>query len=492
MPTLPTLIAPVPVAADMPGSPFAPLTPNLSGTVRQVNATVTDTDDAIAAAIQGFMDDGGRITFNTGGGPRTVKLTQPLHMDLGSPPIIVDGGDLITLDGDFKTGIFQLADNRTLTVQRLKFINARTDQNGAAINCDFTIQGLTVIDCDFTNCRTREGGPDRGGGAIRAPNSQWTRISGCTFTQCAGSNGGAVNSLGSRLWIIECTFNQNAAFGTGGGSNVGPSGKGGIGGAVYVDNVSNVPAPHELVLSGCVFNANIANDHAGAVFGYMTQGTSSTMTVDACTFAGNVSGLNSGGAIYTLNDTLVMTNSTFNANVSVGDSGALRCDNTTSTVTNCTFTGNQAAIGGAIGKFSGNLTLQNVTIANNTSASFSAGIFSLTSGTVTVNKSIFANNTGVNVGRGWHSDPSFANGGGNIQWPTVGAVPNIPVTVSGTTQGNPILGALGSNGGPTFTRSLGGGSAAINAPGGSGAPAADQRGTARSDGNPDAGSYESP
>lgn len=492
MPTLPPLVAPVPVAANLAGSAFPALSPDLSGTVHIVDATAMVSDAAVQAGIQGFLNGGGRITFNTGGPTRTVKLTSPLHLDFGAPAVIVDGGDLITLDGNFVTGIFELAFNVTLTVQRLRFINARTAQNGAAINAASPIQRLTVIDCEFDDCQTIEGGPDRGGGGIRAWNTQWTRISGCTFTRCAGSNGGAVNSLGSRLHIIECTFNQNAAFGTGGGADAGPSGKGGIGGAVYVDNVSNGPIPHELVISGCVLNANIANDHAGAVMGYMTQGTSSTMTVDASTFCGNVAGVSSGGALYTLNDTLVMTNSTFNANTSVGNGGALRCDNTNSTVTNCTFTGNHAEIGGAISKFLGNLTLQNVTVAQNTSNTFGAGIFSLTAGTVTVNKSIFADNTGVNAFNGWHSNSSFATGGGNIQWPTVGGQPNIPVTTAGTTQGDPLLGALGANGGPTFTRSLGVGSAAIDASGGSGAPATDQRGNARSDGNPDAGAFEAP
>jgi hypothetical protein len=170
----------------------------------------------------------------------------------------------------------------------------------------------------------------------------------------------------------------------------------------------------------------------------------------------------------------------------------IRCDNTTSTVTNCRFQGNHATIGGALGKFSGTLTLQNVTVAQNTSDTFAAGIFS-TVGTVTVNKSIFSDNPATNMFNGWHSNMSFASGGGNIQWPTVGGQPNIPVTSSGTTQGDPKLGILAANGGPpgpTYTMSLGLGSAAINATGGSGAPATDQRGHNRSDGSPDAGAFE--
>jgi hypothetical protein len=499
-PVLPPLITSVPVAASLPGGAPA-LTPDLSGTVHPVDATSLQTDADVLSAIQGYLNGGGRITFTTtGGAPRTVKMSTPLLLNAGAPAVIVDGGGLITLDGNLSTGIFQLADNTTLTVQQLSCVNARTAQNGAAINGDFRIQFLTVINCIFDNCQTLEGGPDRGGGAIRAWNTQHTQISGCTFTGCAASNGGAVNSLGSRLSIIECTFNQNAAFGTGGGQDAGPSGRGGIGGAVYVDNVSNTPAAlHQLLISGCVFNANVANDQAGAVFGYMTASTSSTMVIDATTFCGNVvgtasSGNGSGGAVYTLQESLVLTNSTFNANLSGGNGGGLRCDNVTSSVTNCTFQGNHANIGGAISKFSGGLTLQNDTVAQNTSDSFSAGIFA-PGGTVTVNKSIFADNTATDPNNGWHTNTSFASGVGNIQWPSVTGATGIPITAPGTILGNPLLGTLGFHGltpGPTYTMNLGAGSAAINAPPITGAPSTDQRGVSRSDGSPDAGSYEYP
>jgi hypothetical protein len=498
MPALPALVAPAPAAASLPGTAFPALAPDLSGTVHNVDATVGMSDAVVQAAIQGFLNGGGRITFTTtAGGPRTIVLTSPLQLNAFSPAVIVDGNDLITLDGNLATRMFDLGYLSGLKVQRMKFVHGRASQSGGAIDAPNPIHLLTVINCSFDDCQTVEGGPDRGGGAIRAWGTDHTQISGCTFNKCAASNGGAVNSLGSWLTIIESTFTQNAAFGTGGGQDAGPGGQGGIGGAVYVDNVSNNAAPsYELVISGCVFNANIANDQAGAVFGYMTPYDAvthpihSTMIVDSSTFCGNVMLGSSGGAIYTLNETLTLTNSTFSGNTSSGNSGALRCDNSPSTVTNCTFTGNHASIGGAIGKFSGTLALQNVTVANNTSDTFAAGIFA-PGGTVTVNKSIFADNTAVNLFNGWNTDRTFASGTGNIQWPTVSG-PNtagIPITTSVVAASDPKLGALAANGGPTYTRSLGLGSAAINALPTTGAPAADQRGNTR-DANPDAGAFE--
>jgi hypothetical protein len=489
MPALPPLVSPAPTAASLPGTLFPALAPDGSAAAHTVDATAGQTDAQVQTSLQNSINLGGKTSIDTGGVPRTIMLTTELIVPQGVPSaVILEGNDLVTLNGNFATRMIEMQFNTTLTLQRIRFAHGRAAQSGGAIEASASINQLTVINCTFNDCQTVEGGPDRGGGAIRAWNTHQTLISGCSFNQCAASNGGAVNSLGSQLTIIECTFKQNAAFGTGGGQDAGPSGMGGIGGAVYVDNVSNTATKPQLAISGCVFNANVANDQAGAVFGYLAPGSGSTMIVDATTFCGNVVYASSGGGIYTLNETLTLTNSTFSGN-SGANSGGLRCDNDTSNVTNCTFQGNHGGIGGAIGKFSGNLTLQNVTVAQNTSDSFAAGIFANVS-TVTVNKSIFADNTAPDMFNGWHTNQSFATGGGNIQWPSVAGPTGIPITSSGTSLGDPKLNALAANApGPTYTMSLGVSSAAINAPGGSGAPATDQRGVTR-DALPDAGAYE--
>jgi len=90
MPPLPALIAPAPAAAGLPGG-ATPLAPDVSGTLHVVDLSVPMTDLQIRDAIQAFMNGGGRITFNTGGA-RTVVIATPLHVDFGSPAIIVDGG----------------------------------------------------------------------------------------------------------------------------------------------------------------------------------------------------------------------------------------------------------------------------------------------------------------------------------------------------------------------------------------------------------------
>jgi hypothetical protein len=373
-------------------------------------------------------------------------------------------------------------------------VNGRHGLNGAAINGDNRMTFLTVINCTFDNCQTTQAGPDFGGGAIRAWNTEHTRISGCTFNHCAGSNGGAVNSLGSQLTIINSKFTQNAAFGTGGGS--GPNGKGGIGGAVYVDNVSNSgTAVWQLAIAGCIFNANVANDHAGAVFGFTSPTKASTSIYEACTFAGNVvvGGQGHSGGLYTQDGTMTVRNCTFNLNSVPGNGGAMFCLNDTSTIQNSTFHGNSAGnVGGAIFTTAGDRTLLHVTVAQNHANEFAGGLFSVT-GTMTVNNSIFSSNTCTNNPAGGIQVNSSFAGGGNRQWPNPGGNPGKPVSATGTTFGDPVLVALAANGSvTTFTMSLGAGSSALNpSPALSNALVSDQRTNAR-DLNPDVGAYENP
>lgn len=505
-PALPAVVAQAPAqGANLATSAYPPTPLDTSAPTTTVVIHPGDSDTTILAALQPALTTGGKVTISVvAGSPRTVVVPTPLQ--IGTTPTILDGGfggghNLLVLSGGGGgTGIFQLAYHATFTVQQVDFIDARSAQDGAAIaGPDGGILGLTVTNCNFTNCQTQTAGPDHGGGAIRAWNSLGTTISGCTFTKCAASNGGAVNSLGSPLTIVECNFIQNAAFGTGGGQDAGPSGQGGIGGAVYVDNVSNGPTPanYVLAISGCLFNANVANDQGGAVFGYMNPAKATSKTVvDATTFAGNVVLSTSdagGGAFYSLNDTLTLTNSTFNANSSGSVAGALRCDNTTTTVTNCTFQGNSAGtLGGAVGRFSGtSLTLQNVTVAQNTAGTFSGGIFWDGTGagdSATVNGSIFYNNTGVNAFNGWQTNITMA-GGGNLQFPTVNATNQLAISGATLIQSDPLLSALANNTGPTYTMAISSISPARNPAAYTGAPADDQRGVVR-DAQPDYGAYE--
>jgi hypothetical protein len=453
-------------------------------------------DGQAQTAIQTALNVGGEIVLTNGGNPRTIVLTATLDMpsDSGNPKwVTLDGSDVITLSGNTALKILELHDRAQLTVQRMKFINARTATSGAAIDnvndggIGSTLRQVTLINCSFDNCKTTSTGPDMGGGAVRLWNGSQTQISGCTFNNCAGSNGGAVNSLGTQLTIINSTFTSNSAFGTGGGAEVG--GNGGIGGAVYVDNVSNAgSALWQLSITGCSFSSNQANDHAGAVFGFTDPAKPSASIVDRCSFSGNTvnGGHGQAGGVYSLNGSLTLSNSTFTLNQSASNGGGATCANSSTLIANCTFQGNSAVLGGGVYAGSGNVSLINVTLAQNAASGFAGGLWSIL-GFTTVQNCIFSANTGVTPGAGTQVNESFA-GGANVQAPAG----DKPASASGTTMAaNAMLGALANNGGTTLTMRPLAGSPAIDLPGVLGAPLLDQAGHARNRA-PDAGACEGP
>jgi len=458
---------------------------------------VTTMTDAVAqAALQTALNAGGKIVM-TSTGARTIVLTATLNMpsSSGAPKtVILDGSSVITLSGNTAQKILDLQDLAQLTVQRMAFINARTANNGAAVNSVARVRNVTFINCTFTNCQTTATGPDIGGGALRLWNGSHTQVSGCTFSGCAGSNGGAIDSLGTRLTIINSTFSSNSAFGTGGGADAGPTGQGGIGGAVYVDNVSNDPsALHQLSITGCTFNSNQANDHAGALFGYTNPAAPSVTIIDRCTFSGNTvnGGHGHSGAIYSQAGTLTLSNSTLTTNHAADSGGAIFCTNDSSLIANCTFQGNTCVqLGAGVFTTAGNVSFYNDTFAANAASNFAGGVFS-TAATTFIQNCIFTGNTALgNAFAGDQTNSSFS-GGANLQAP-VGGTGNKPASATGTTfVANAMLGALQNNGGPTQTMKPLAGSAAIDLVGVTQAPLLDQRGSVRV-GTADAGACEGP
>ena len=210
------------------------------------------------------------------------------------------------------------------------------------------------------------------------------------------------------------------------------------------------------------------------------------LSLDKLTLSGayNANFASQGGAIYN-EGTLAVTNCTFSNNTSgntmdnPGLGGAIASTGTL-TVSNSTFSGNRArnaggdyGDGGAINS-NGRLTVFNSTFALNT-ANRGGGIYA--SGAFVLVNSIVAGNV---------SDTNSAA-------PNLGG--DVPSGGSNLTLGDPKLGALADNGGPTQTMALQSGSPAANAgdPAFNGAGQFDQRGAgfARVQGGRlDIGAYE--
>ena len=180
------------------------------------------------------------------------------------------------------------------------------------------------------------------------------------------------------------------------------------------------------------------------------------LTVTNCTFSGNQAALSGGGGIFNngfpSGALLTVTNCTFSGN-SGTTGGGIENNFGTVTVTNSTFSGNLGFAGG-IGNTSGALlTVTNSTFSGNSgTTSGGGGIFN--SGTATLKNSIIANS------------PSGGNCAGTVAITAVGVNFSTDNTCAGFTQVTAAqlnLGPLANNGGPTFTLALLPSSVAIDA-----------------------------
>jgi len=292
----------------------------LVDTTTATNATVIGTG---AAATCKFSDlstavaKGGIIKFNCGSAPFTIPITATLNLPTNKDTVI-DGGDMITLDGQSTTQILRfqhddfMVNNSRVTLQRLKLINGKTtpteqippapapcsqgwdDGEGGAL---FMRDGnLTVINCTFSNNQAAELGPDTGGGAIYINASKnGALIVNSVFTNNSASNAGAVGGLFAELDIYNSRFDHNTATGNGANSDDASQcdvinngqhevGSGGNGGAIYQDGGDST----NIVLCGIEVTNNAAGTGAfgGGVF--MTSNDwSGTLTIRDSTITGN-------------------------------------------------------------------------------------------------------------------------------------------------------------------------------------------------------------
>jgi CSLREA domain-containing protein len=313
-----------------------------------------------------------------------------------------------------------------------------------------------------------------------------------------GGDGGGIWNAGT-LSLTRVTVSANTAGDGGAGGPMhgtngrsappGSGGAGGLGGGIYNDTTATLTLT-DTTIAG---NSAGAGGQGGRAFFFVIGGSggdggfgagvfnAGTMTVTGSTLSGNLAG--AGG------DVGESDNPQNNGLSGSGGDGGGIFNAGALTATNATIAANTAGSGGQPNPFPGTggglaqvsrtgATLASVTIAQNTALRDGSGI-QAGSGPLTITSSVIGAN-GVQPCGG-----TITDGGFNV---TAQAA-----ECPGTTLGDPKLGPLQNNGGPTQTMALAPGSPAIDLvpAGGPFCPPTDQRGVHRPQGSAcDAGAYE--
>ena len=246
------------------------------GNGTRTSCTSTAVVDAVAR--------GGVITFDCGPDPVSIPMTATAKVVNTSPAVVIDGGGLVTLDGldqrrilymntcdpaqVWTTSHCQNQDHPRLTLQRISFTRGNATgetMEGGGGGAVFVRGGqVKVVDAQFVGNRCDPNGPDVGGGALRVLSQFDGRavvVARSVFRNNRCSNGGATSSIGVSWRILNSTFEDNRAIGTGANPQRPGTPGGGNGGAIYLDGNEM-----RLDLVGSVIRGHVAPEGGGAVF----------------------------------------------------------------------------------------------------------------------------------------------------------------------------------------------------------------------------------
>jgi len=265
-----------------------------------------------AEAFRAAVAKGGRLVFDCGDQPVTITLNQPAKVfNDASHEIIIDGGGLVTLSGGgtsrilymntcdpdqhWTTSHCQNQDHPQLTLQNITLADGNSAgekefEGGGAI----WVRGgrLKIVNCRFFNNVCASTGPDLGGGAIRVfsqYNNQPVYVVNSTFGGAAGfgnagSNGGAISSIGVSWTIINSVFSYNRAIGNGGNPAQNNTPGGGSGGAIYNDGNTMT-----LKIFGSRIEHNEVNAYGSAIF-FVSNDHSGDIKIEQSVIQNNAGG----------------------------------------------------------------------------------------------------------------------------------------------------------------------------------------------------------
>ena len=355
------------------------------------------TEAAFDSALLAASTGGGTITFNCGPNPATIQLSIAKLVTLSD--VTIDGGDRITLNAGNNDRHFFAGPGVTFELRHLTLRDGNSLVNGGAIEAS----GADVI---LDSVHLGNNYSTVSGGAIYCYDGTLT-IRDSTFENNGASTGGAIYNDGCAVTIDGSRFLANEALdtlGRGGAINNAPPGTVAMtgsllqgnrapdGGGLYVDsgatadlvrvtfrdNSGNHGGGLEnagtTTARDSLFEENTVTGSGGGLWNFGGQLTLRRTTVRANT-AHEGGGINSYGSQLNLTDVNIINN------VAEGThGGGLYHGGGTAFVANATISGNRATDangnGGGIYQYSDdNLTLTNVTLAENEAGFFGGGLF---------------------------------------------------------------------------------------------------------------------
>jgi hypothetical protein len=288
-------------------------------------------------------------------------------------------------------------------------------------------------------------------------------------------SGGALGGLGSSIAIAASVFQSNTGNNAGRGGNLD-----GTGGAISLDALSQNKQTAYLRICGTVFKDNRAVRTGGAIYFVNHWKTGSEVEIRQSTFDGNATTSvteGQGGAIFAMDDDkypantgannrMAVTESLFTNNATWGSGGGLWfwTKDGSLLARNVTFHDNRidennaTGMGGGLAVSSGPATVINATFAANYAKFHGAGIQGAAN--VTMANSLFVNNRSNRNGgyANFHTNSAVGTDlGGNRQYLDPGMVIDVnsdALVSANAMKGDPELGALGDNGGPTATMAI--------------------------------------
>jgi predicted outer membrane repeat protein len=360
----------------------------------EASGTVTNCDDQID--LQNSLVDGGLVTVkcNNVNAPATIPITSTLVI---TQPTTIDGGGVITLDGQDTRRIIEASAPLTLVNLTLWRGNAPGDGGAVLASGPLILDRVTVLSNTAGNL---------GGGVL----ADIAIITASTFlSNFAVNDGGGLRAItatindsifqgnsavndGGGLRAITATINGstfqgNSAVNDGGGLRAGSAA---INGSTFRSNAASIGgglAATSVTVAGSTFLSNTAGNEGGGL--YADSAVISASTVQA-NFAGS-----DGGGLYAISSATI-SDSTFLSNTTDSNGGGLLADR--ATVTASSFLSNSAVInGGGLWAWS-TAVITASTFQSNTASLYGGGLWS---GNAAVTASTFLSNTAIRGGGLW-------------------------------------------------------------------------------------------